>query len=843
MMRVPLSWLREYVPLPTDLPALVERLSRAGLEVVSVSAYGLPLPPGLPAPNAPLVWERDKVVVARVLNIAKHPNADKLKLVTVDYGATEPKTVVTGAPNIAVGSCGQIVILGLNGCRYFSLDKNGQRVLATLEPRSLRGILNDAMCMSEFELGISEDHEGIILLDPADAPAPGTPAADVLGDIVLEIDVLPSMARCLGMIGLAREVAALTGVHLRLPEPDYPVLSEPVAAFVRVTIDDVRLCPRYAAAVVRNVQIGPSPYWLQHRLRLAGMRPINNIVDITNYVMLEQGQPLHAFDYDVLCQRAGGTPTISVRLARHGETLTTLDGQRRQLTPEHLVIADSAGPIALAGVMGGQETEVTERTRTLLLEAAAFDLVSIRRTARHFQLSSEASSRFSRGLSPALVLPAARRALELFHRHAHGRALDGLVDVFPHPPQPQMVVLPRQEITRLLGCSLPDADVERILHALDFSLQPLAEGWQVLVPPTRLDIQSGTADLVEEVTRHYGYDRLPERLLPLELPLPHGQPTLELEEMVRDQLVDYGLQEIITYALSSVEAEARLHPRPRHAPPADYVRLLNPVSPERSVMRRSLLPGLFAVLHHNLEHADSMALFEIGSIYIPQPGQELPAEPRRLAIALCGRRRSPAWDDPPHTPLPPYDFFDLKGILEALAADLHLEVLRFLPTQGVPWLHPMRSAQVLCGEVPLGACGEIHPRVADHWQLPRGTQVAELDLDALLAAIPVRYAYRPISPFPPAKRDIAVVVPEELTAEQVLQEIRTAGQPLLVRAELFDLYTGPGLPPATKSLAFALTYQAFDRTLSDKEIAKAHEKIEGRLRHVLGAKIRGKDIA
>jgi phenylalanyl-tRNA synthetase beta chain len=843
-MRVPLSWLREYVELPDDLPALVERLSRAGLEVTSVHAYGLPLPAGLPASQAPLVWERDKVLVARILNIAKHPDADKLKLVTVEYGAEQPKTVVTGAPNIAVGESGQVVILGLRGCRYFSKDKEGRPCILTLEPRSLRGILNDAMCMSEFELGLSEDHEGIILLDPSTAPPAGTPAADLLGDVVLEIDVLPSMARCLGLVGLAREVAALTGLPLRLPVPHYPTASESVEQHVGVSIADTQLCPRYVAAIVRNVHVGPSPYWLQHRLRLAGMRPINNIVDITNYVMLEQGQPLHAFDYDILLQRAGGQPPrIIIRPAQAGETLVTLDGQKRELTPENLVIADSAGPIALAGVMGGQETEVTAQTRNILLEAATFDLVSIRKTARQYNLFSEASIRFSRGVPPAQVLSAARRALELFHHLAQGQIYAGVVDVFPNPPPIPKVHLTRDDISRLLGCSLPDGEVERILKALDFTLEPLPDGWQVHVPPTRMDIQSGAADLVEELARIYGYERLPERLLPLELPTPQSNRDWEYEEKVRDLLVLYGWQEVITYALSSPEAEARLHPKPHQAPPVEYVRLLNPISPERSILRRSLLPGLLSVVRHNLEHTDSLALFEIGLVYIPQSDSELPRELRRVALALYGRRHSPAWDDPPHSPAPQYDFFDLKGTLESLAADLHLPDIHYRATGTIPYLHPLRCAQLVTGNTLIGVAGQIHPRVADQWQLPRQVLLAELDLEALLAIAPERFAYRPIPPFPAAKRDIAVVVPAEMPAEQVFREIRTAGGPLLVRVELFDLYTGAGLPPDTKSLAFALTYQAQDRTLSDKEITKIHEKIEGRLRHVLGAKIRGKDMA
>ncbi len=854
-MRVPLSWLSEYVQLPADVRELVERLTCAGLEVTAVEAFGRELPPGLPAPRAPLVWDRDKVLIARVLQIAKHPDADKLKLVTVDYGAAEPKTVVTGAPNIAVGEQGMTVVLGLRGCRYFTADRTGRKTVATLEPKALRGIMNDAMCMSEFELGLSDDHEGIILLDGDNPPPPGTPAADVLGDIVLEIDVLPNMARCLGMLGIAREAAALWDTPLRLPggggtAPSLPV--DPVAGgtaspaatgdAVQVVIADAALCSRYVAMVIRDVHVAPAPYWMRHRLRLAGMRPINNIVDITNYVMLEYGQPLHAFDYDVLLRRAGGRPpTITIRPARPGETLITLDGQTRQLTPEHLVIADAAGPIALAGVMGGQETEVTPHTRHILLEAASFDLVSIRRTARHFQLFSEASTRFSRGVSPATVLPAAQRAAALLGRWAGGTAT-AVIDAYPAPPPVRRISLQRNDIARILGTPLPDAEVGRILQALDFSPQPTPQGWEVTVPPTRQDIQSGVADLVEELARIYGYDRLPERLLPQELPPPQPRRDLELEEHCRDLLASLGLQEVITYALSSPEAEARLYPDPAAAPAVEYVRLVNPISPERSVMRRSLLPGLLAVLRPNREHADRLAFFEIGYVYLPQSGEPLPQEPRRLAIVLCGQRRPAAWDEP--QPPPACDFYDLKGIIEALCAEWRLSQARYVPQRQCPWLHPMRAATLLLGDRPVGAFGELHPQVAAHWELTdRRPLVGEFDLEAILAAVPERFAYRPISPFPPARRDIAVVVAEDVPAEQVATEIRTAGGEILAGIALFDIYRGPGLPENCKSLAFTLTYQALDRTLTDKEVQKVHEKIENRLRHVLGAKIRGKDLS
>lgn len=839
-MLVPLSWLRDYVPLPDDPAVLVERLTTAGLEVVGVRAVGQPVPPRLRVKPEDLtpVWDRDKVVVARVLEITKHPDAEKLKLVKLDYGAAEPKTVVTGATNIAPGQSGMKVVLGLRGTQYLSTDKEGRKTVLTLEPKTLRGIPNDAMCMSEFELGISDGHEGIILLDEDDPP-PGTPAVDVLGEIILELDVLPNMAWCLSLLGIAREAAALTGTAAVVPEPDVRAVAEPAASRVRVEIADPRLCPRYTAAIIRNVTVGPAPRWMRSRLTYAGMRPINNVVDITNYVMLEWGQPLHAFDYDVLVRRAGGhPPTISVRPARAGERLRTLDGQDRELTPDNLVIADTAGPIALAGVMGGAETEVTDATRTVLLESAAFDPVSVRKTARQFNLFSEASTRFSRGVHPDLPEPASRRAAALLRQYAGGEVLAGLVDVYPAPPPTQVVTLPRGEVRRLLGCDLPAAEIERVLTALAFGVQPTADGWSVTVPRTRLDIQAGAADLIEELARVTGYDQLPERLLPLEVPPPQANPSLELEDRVRDLLADYGLQEAITYALTNPTLEDAITGR------VDRVTLLNPVSPDRSVLRRSLLPGLLTVAHENLKNHDSVALFEVGFVYVPRAGNVLPDEPRRVGLVLCGRRTPAAWDDPQGIKPPQYDFFDLKGIVEDLAADLRLPAVSFRPVRTVPWLHPGRAAELILGEQSAGLLGELHPKTTPLFGkelTDRAVLVAELDLEALLAAVPPRVSYRPFSLFQAAKRDVAVVVPADTPAERVLAEIRAAGGELLVAAELFDVYTGPGIPEGTKSLAFALTYQAADHTLTDKEITKAHERVEGRLRHVLRAQIRGKD--
>ena len=843
-MNVPLKWLAEHVDLAdVSLPDLVDRLTLAGLEVTGVRLLGLPAPPGLkakvldPGPE----WDRDKVVTAHVRKIDKHPNADKLKLVTLDYGAAEPKTVVTGAPNIAVGSSGQKVVLGLRGSRYFMEEedkatKQTRKVIKTLEPKELRGIPNDAMCMSNFELGVSDEHEGIILLED-DAPV-GVPAVDLLGDAVLEIDVLPNMARCLSMIGVAREVAALFGKDTRTPRPTTPKTGESITGKVKVEIADAKLCPRYTATLIRGVTVGPAPGWMQRRLTHAGMRPINNLVDVTNYAMLEWGQPLHAFDYDVLVRRAGGkAPTIIVRPATDGETLRTLDGQDRTLTPETLVIADEAGAIALAGVMGGAETEVTAATKNVLLESASFDFVSVRRTAHRFALFSEASTRFSRGIHPELVLPAAQHAARLIAETGGGTVAAGVVDNYPALPPTQVVILKRAEIRRLLGVDFPDAEVERVLAALQFSLLKEADGWKVTVPLTRLDIQSGAADLIEELARIRGYDRLPATLLSGELPPQRNNRALVLEDATRDALATAGLQECVTYSLTARDREARL------GVDGPWVELVNPISPERSVMRTSLLTNLLEAAEENCKHEPTVKLFELGPVYLPKTGEGLPTEPRRLAIVMSGRRSTEAWDNPQGQAPAVLDFYDLKGVIERLAAALHLPGATFRATKDVLYLHPGRAAELVVNGKAVGSFGELHPRTLVAFfgpqQAERVVQVADLDLEALLTAAPERFAYTPVPQSPPALRDIAVVVDEGLTNEAVVAEIRAAGGALLAGVRLFDVYRGESIPAGKKSLAYALTYQA-DRTLKDTEIDKAHKQVENRLVHVLKASIRGK---
>jgi phenylalanyl-tRNA synthetase beta chain len=837
-MKVPLKWLGEYVGMNLPVPQLIERLTLAGLEVAGVHVLGLPVPEGLkikPEDAGP-VWERDKIVIGRVMAVEQHPNADRLTLATVEYGALQPRTVVTGAPNIKVGDQGQKVILAVAGARLF--DGHAQvKELKELKPSKIRGVPSDAMVCSAYELGISDEHEGIILLE-TDAPV-GKPLVDYMGDIVVELDVTPNLARCLSMIGVAREVAALTGQELRRPSTAIEILAEPIEGQVQVTIESPKLCGRYAAALIKGVRIGPAPGWMQRRLSYAGMRPISNIVDITNYVMLEWGQPLHAFDYDVLRRRAGGqAPTIIVRPARAGEVLKTLDNVDRELTPDNLVIADTAGPIALAGVMGGAETEVSAGTTAILLESANFDAISIRRTMKALNLPSEASVRFSRGIHPETVKPAVERAAELMRQHAAGRVCRGLVDSYPGPLPVQSISLELEEVRQVLGIkNFPQKEAVRILRALEFEVESSApDSLLVKTPPHRLDIQAGSADLIEDLARIYGYDKLPATLMADQLPEQHTNRSLVLEERARDILIAAGLQEVITYSLTMPEREA-----PLGLPAADYVRLKNPISAERVVMRHSVLAGVLEVAAANLRHSADVRLFEIGLIYLPHPGEQLPRELTRLALVLTGRRAPEHWGHAAQTEAVSLGFFDIKGIVEALAGDLHLPEVSYAAAEAsISFLHPGRAARLLVKNEPMGHFGELHPKVAEAYEMGGKTVLAaELDLERMLALVPERYTYTPVPRFPAALRDIAIIVEEAVPAERVVAEIHAAGGDLLRGVRLFDLYHGDSIPAGTKSLAYALAYQADDRTLTDKEVDKAHKKIEDRLKHILKAQVRG----
>ncbi|MGE5141485.1 MAG: phenylalanine--tRNA ligase subunit beta, partial [Rudaea sp.] len=672
---------------------------------------------------------------------------------------------------------------------------------------------------------------------------------------VFDIKINPNMARCQSILGIAREVAALTGQKVKEPARAVSAgANGPETDFTRIEIEDPALCARYSAALIQGVQIKQSPFAMQRRLMLAGMRPISNIVDITNYVMIERGQPLHAFDYDRLVERAGGKPTIIVRPARPGEKIQTLDGVSRALKSTDLLITDTAGPIAIAGVMGGAETEVSDATTNVLLESANFDFISVRRTTLEQKLPSEAATRFGRGISPVQTMPGALRACQLMQDLASGSVAPLVADAYPRPPVERVIDLPLREVKRILGITLSPDEITRILELLDFRVERQEESVRVVPPDYRLDVD-GTDDVIEELVRIYGYDRVPSTLMADALPPQSGNAELEHEELARDLLVDEGLFEVVTYAMTTPEHEAMLQvPGAGAAPVAafdprparPYIVIENPISAERTVMRQSILPAMLDVLANNLRYARRAAFFEIGKVYLSRldgdppealpedAAANLPLEKRRLAILLTGPRTDPFWGGGETEPV---DFFDLKGVVEGLAGGLHLQDVSYAPSQN-PIFHPGRAAVLRVGSIEAGVFGELHPVVREHWGIDQPVLAGEFDLESLLGQIDSRFRVKPLSRYPAVVQDIALIVDEQVPAAQVSDLIRQTGGALLASAVLFDVYEGDPLPQGKRSLAYRLSFQSAERGLSDADAGKVREKIVQRLTRELGAELR-----
>jgi phenylalanyl-tRNA synthetase beta chain len=827
-MKVPISWLRDYVDITVDVEGLAERMTLSGLEVASVDHIGSQ-------------WDREKIFVGEVLKVEKHPNADRLTVVTVDYGADNPMSVVTGAPNLEVGRKGQKVAFAIAGARL--IDGYSQELkYTTLKPSKIRGIPSEGMVCSEKELGLSDEHEGILLLDE-DAPV-GTPLVEYMGDTVLDLDLTPNLARCFSVIGVAREVAALTRQKLRVKPPEMEARGKPIQGQIEIEIADPDLCSRYSATLIRDIKVGPSPRWMQRRLLLSGMRPINNIVDVTNYVMLEWGQPLHAFDYDVLRNRTGrpgmsdgNPPVIIVRRAKPGETMTTLDGMERSLTEDMLLITDGGGAVAIGGVMGGFESEVTEGTKNVLLEAANFNYINNRRTSQALKLYSEASARFGRGVPASMTIPAAKRATELMRQLGGGIVAKGACDVYPVRQEERVVEVSSNEVERITGVRIPDEAIIEILESLDFRCEKRGDVVYATVPDHRLDV-SLSADLVEEVARIYGYDRIPTTLMGDELPPQERNESLEKEEFVRDVMVGCGLQEVITYSITNLQGVENL--RPGGTPPreTEYIRLANPLSSEREFMRRTLMNCLLETVADNLRYKARLAIFEIGRVYDPVEGEVLPRELRRLGIAMTGPTDAPSWVRKETGSM---DFFDLKGVIEVLMRRLGIPEWHLEPAKS-PTFHPGRVAQLHLGKEETGILGEIHPKVLDAFDLSQSPQqpvcLAELDLELLLSHSRLTGELIPISRFPSLSEDLAIVIDEDIPAHRVQEVIHRAGGKFLVGAELFDLYQGPPIPQGKKSVAYSLTYRSLERTLTPDDVNRLRERILRALEKELQATLR-----
>lgn len=860
-MKVPVSWLQDYVDITIPVEELARLLTVSGLEVDEIHYVGWQMPKenkyGFKING--MSWDKEKIVVAEISEVNPHPNADRLTLCSL-FDGQQNHIVLTGAPNLyPYKGLGKLpkpikVAYAKEGATIYD-GHAAELALTTLKRAKIRGIESYSMVCSEKELGISLEHEGVIFLDD-DAPT-GMALADYIGDAVLEVSILPNNARNANILGIAREVAALTNQPLKKQAFDLVVSGESIRGGMDIEIRDPQLNPRFVLGLIRDVTIKDSPYWVQRRLRLAGMRPISNIVDATNYTMLEIGQPLHAFDYDILKTRAGDRPIkIITRAAAQGEKLVTLDNVERKLTPANVLVCDEKGALSMAGVMGGLESEIhdvsklahpaegtdtpaegvrLQSTTNILLEAAAWNFINIRKTANAHNLHSEAAYRFSRGVHPAMTMDGLKRCLYWMAEWSGGRIAPGIVDQYPLPPLDPCIEITEKDVTRALGVSIPAQEIASMLERLEFTCTVNGPSIKVQTPSFRTDIGEGVvgvADIMEEVARLYGFDRIPETRMADPLPPQRGNPSLEAEERVRDILVGLGLQEVITHRMSSPELENRLLPKLAQQPQVEYVKLANPIAPEKRVMRRSVLASVLNVVERNARLADSLAMFEIGPVFIPQ-GTDLPLEPRRLSLALSGRRYVQAWDTKLGVKM---DFYDLKGLVEALAAALHLDVT-YTPAVH-PSFHPGKCASILIGKTVLGVFGELHPLVQENYDFATPVMAADFDLEAVLDAAGHTFDLKSVSDFPPVLEDIAVIVDEVLPADRVEALIRQTGGKLLASVRLFDVFRSEQIGAGKKSLAYALVYQSPDGTLTDKEAGQIRNRIIQRLDRELGAKLR-----
>ena len=798
-MKAPLSWLREYVPIASPVRELAEKLTMSGNEVGGIEATGG-------------TWEG--IVVGRIVEIRPHPNADRLQLVTVDYGSGT-STVVCGAFNIRTGDLVPFAQLGA-----VLVDAHSGQT-SRLKPAKIRGVTSEGMACSEKELGLSESHEGVMVLSP-DAPV-GASLSDYLSDSILDLEITPNRPDCLSVIGIAREVAALTSQTVKLPVTDYEEHEPAIDSLVSVEIADADLCRRYCASLVQDVKIGPSPPWMQQRLISCGMRPINNVVDITNYVMLEFGQPLHAFDF-----RQIGGGKIIVRRAATGEKLTSLDGMERLLSPDMLVIADNLIPVAIAGVMGGADSEVIDITTSVLLESANFNPTNIRRTSSNLKLRSEASTRFERAISPELTVPSLRRATQLIVELAGGRAARGYVDVYPGKKEVKPIAFDVSWVQRLLGVDFPTELILKTLVSLGFECHVRDSGNKVIevVPPYwRMDV-TGAADITEEVARIVGYDRIPTTTLSTALPQQQVDPLLEFREELRDEMVQCGFQEAITYSLTSFERLTRI------GEPEGLVRVSNPLSSDQEYLRTSLLPGLLALVSANQKHEEgSFRFFEIGKVFRSRE-PDLPSEEEILAAVLSGPRADLSWRGDEGL----LDFFDAKGALEAILGRSRIEA-ELQPTS-IGSMHPGRVAKVVVKGVVVGFLGEVHPAVTEKFDLqPNPVPVLELSIGKLLPFVGREARFQPISRFPRSVRDLALIVDNNVPTGKITDIISSF--PLVHRVTLFDVYAGKQVPPGKKSMAYRVAYQSATHTLTDEELESVEKAIISRLSDDLGASLRG----
>lgn len=790
-MFVSYKWLQDYVDLTgVSAEELADKITRSGIEVEGVDVLGEGI---------------SGIVVGHVLECEQHPNADKLNKCLVDLGEAEPVQIICGAPNVAKGQKVVVAKVGAVLPGNFKIKK-----------AKLRGEESNGMICSLQELGIesklvSKEYAEGIFVFPHDVE-PGADALQQLNldDEVLELGLTPNRADCLSMLGVAYEVAAILGRDVKLPEPKVSTDSEKASDYISVSVDASEDNPLYVARVVKNVKIGPSPLWLQTRLMAAGIRPHNNVVDITNYILLEYGQPLHAFDYDRL-----GSKEILVRRAKDGEKITTLDDAERTLTSDHLVITNGTEPVALAGVMGGANSEVVNDTTTVLIESAYFTGATIRKSSKDHGLRSEASARYEKGIDPNRTRETADRAAALMAELAGGSVLEGVVAVDTYKNEPAKVSITLERINKVLGTEITKDQVTSIFTNLKFGFDVDNDTFNVIVPTRRGDITI-EEDLIEEVARLYGYDELP-----MTLPVGESHPGKLSDyqtkrRLVRRYLEGAGLYQSVTYSLTSAE-KVKQYALEQGEP----IQLAMPMSEERSQLRLSIIPHLLEVVSHNLaRQIDSVATYEVGSVFLSQPNSELPAEKEHLAAAITGSWLASTWQGEKKT----VDFYVLKGILEGLFEQLGLESRTSFLQARVEGMHPGRTATIILDNKEIGFIGQVHPNVQKELDLT-DTFVFELSLVDVLNANVEEIHYQPIPKYPSMTRDIALVVDKTVAAGDMKQVIVEAGGKLLRDVSIFDLYEGERMEPGKKSVAYSIRYFDPERTLTEEEVTKVHNKV------------------
>lgn len=797
-MRISLNWLKELVPLDVDAQELAERLTMLGLEIEAIHERGKDI---------------SDVYVGHILEIRPHPDADKLVVCRTDIGKGEPLQIVCGATNMKVGDKVPTAIDGATLPGGF-----------TIGSRKMRGVQSCGMMCSAREMGLGEEHSGLMILDP-NAPI-GQDIRQFLGleDTVFEIEVTPNRGDWASMIGVARELSAYYGLPLSLPTIHLRESGDPAEKLSSVTILDDDLCPRYAGRVLRNVTIKPSPPWLVTRLTAAGQRPINNVVDITNYILLETGHPLHAFDYDKLAENR-----IIVRRAKPGESIQTLDGEQRPLQQDMLVIADAFSPQAVAGVMGGANSEVDTTTRHVFLESAYFNPRSIRSTAKRLNLLTEAAQRFQRGADPEMVLYAMNRAAMLMQELAEAEIVPGILDEYPGKQPKRQVTFRFSRTRELLGVDIETQKQLAILNGLGFEiLDSTKTTCSCRVPTWRHDV-SHESDLIEEIARHFGYDQIPSTVPPIRQSEKIFAPYAKIVQELRRFLAAKGLTEVLNWSFSSPESTKQAG---LALEDGNMVMLQNPLSEKYAGLRTSLLPSLYSTAAYNHKRgARSIALFELGPVYHQVPHQLLPNEPLSLAIVL-------SVNAPLHWSVPerPWDFFDLKGYSESVSRFLRYE-FTYLGSD-LPAFQKGQAAEIKHRKTRLGMAGKVAFEIAAAFDLHPNTYAVEIVLEPLLKHAAQPTQFEEIPQFPPSLRDLALVVSDDISAEQVLRAVKDAGGALLQRVDIFDVYKGKPLPPDKKNLALSLVFQSPERTLTDKDTEKAIDRIITNVRKTCGAELR-----